>query len=258
MTEAAQVGGGRRVALVANTDFYVGPPLARLLATRGHDLVLGDPQDGLVDELEDLGAAVEAVTDVRDLSDPRPPSVSSPRVSTGSVASTRPPRSGRVVTGRFLKSSIDDLRPSSRLPRSAVPLPEGGRAADGRAGRRPGAVVTSAAGARPTPGAPLYSRRAPAPTMLVRNVADEVARNGVQVNALGTNFMDFPEFLRGQRARPTPRCGPRSRRRCRCAASAPSRSARRSACRSSTAPAASPPASSSPTPAAGRKPQPRG
>jgi len=23
-----------------------------------------------------------------------------------------------------------------------------------------------------------------------------VARNGVQVNALGTNFMDFPEFLR--------------------------------------------------------------
>ena len=32
--------------------------------------------------------------------------------------------------------------------------------------------------------------------MLVKNVADEVARHGVQVNALGTNFMDFPEFLR--------------------------------------------------------------
>ena len=32
--------------------------------------------------------------------------------------------------------------------------------------------------------------------MLARNVADEVARNGVQVNAIGTNFMDFPEFLR--------------------------------------------------------------
>ena len=33
-----------------------------------------------------------------------------------------------------------------------------------------------------------------------RNVADEVARIGVQVNALGTNFMDFPEFLRASGA----------------------------------------------------------
>jgi 3-oxoacyl-[acyl-carrier protein] reductase len=36
--------------------------------------------------------------------------------------------------------------------------------------------------------------------MLVRNVAGEVARTGVQVNAVGTNFMDFPEFLRANRA----------------------------------------------------------
>ena len=32
--------------------------------------------------------------------------------------------------------------------------------------------------------------------MLARNVAAAVARNGVQVTALGTNFMDFPEFIR--------------------------------------------------------------
>ena len=31
--------------------------------------------------------------------------------------------------------------------------------------------------------------------MLTKNVASEVARNGVQVNAVGTNFMDFPEFI---------------------------------------------------------------
>mgnify|MGYP001826461706 CR=1 FL=1 len=31
--------------------------------------------------------------------------------------------------------------------------------------------------------------------MLVRNVAAEVAGRGVQVNAVGTNFMDFPGFL---------------------------------------------------------------
>ena len=57
-------------------------------------------------------------------------------------------------------------------------------------------VITSASAARPTPGAPLYSSARAGATMLTRNVADEVARNGVQVNAVGTNFMDFPEFLR--------------------------------------------------------------
>lgn len=56
-------------------------------------------------------------------------------------------------------------------------------------------VITSAAGARPTPGAPLYSAARAGATMLVRNVAYEIAATGVQVNAVGTNFMDFPEFL---------------------------------------------------------------
>ena len=57
-------------------------------------------------------------------------------------------------------------------------------------------LFTSAAGARPTPGAPLYSSARAAANMLVRNVADEVVGRNVQINAIGTNFMDFPEFLR--------------------------------------------------------------
>jgi 3-oxoacyl-[acyl-carrier protein] reductase len=61
-------------------------------------------------------------------------------------------------------------------------------------------VFTSAAGARPTPGAPLYSSARAAANMLVRNVADEVAGKGVQVNAVGTNFMDFPGFLQANKA----------------------------------------------------------
>jgi NAD(P)-dependent dehydrogenase (short-subunit alcohol dehydrogenase family) len=55
-------------------------------------------------------------------------------------------------------------------------------------------LMTSAAGARPVPGAPLYSSVRAGATMLAKNVADELAPKGVQVNALGTNFMDFPEF----------------------------------------------------------------
>lgn len=61
-------------------------------------------------------------------------------------------------------------------------------------------VFTSAAGARPTPGAPLYSSARAGANMLVRNVADEVVGKGVQVNAVGTNFMDFPGFLEANRA----------------------------------------------------------
>jgi 3-oxoacyl-[acyl-carrier protein] reductase len=57
-------------------------------------------------------------------------------------------------------------------------------------------VITSASAARPTPGAPLYSAVRAGATHLVRNVAGEMARHGVQVNAVGTNFMDFPGFLR--------------------------------------------------------------
>jgi 3-oxoacyl-[acyl-carrier protein] reductase len=36
--------------------------------------------------------------------------------------------------------------------------------------------------------------------MLVRNVAMEMARHRIQVNAVGTNFMDFPEFLKASGA----------------------------------------------------------
>ncbi len=198
MTENLPTGDARRVALVANTDFYIGPPLARILAARGHDLVIGDPEPGLVDELESLGATVEVVNDVKDLSDP---AASERLVAAGlerfGHLDAACAFSGRVVTGRFLKSTIDDLRAvvsgclesPYHFMKAVVPaMVERG---DGQV-----LIVTSASGARATPGAPLYSSARAAANHLVRNVADEVARNGVQVNAVGTNFMDFPEFLR--------------------------------------------------------------
>src|SRR5205823_9936514 len=105
------------------------------------------------------------------------------------------------VVGRFLRSSIDDLRAALtgcveapyNFLRAVVPT---------MVEQREGQVLvfTSAAGARPTPGAPLYSSARAGANMLVRNVALEVVDKGVQVNAIGTNFMDFPEFLRANRA----------------------------------------------------------
>lgn len=198
MSQRPEPGSERRVALVANTDFYIGPPLARLLAERGHDLVIGDPQAGLVEELEALGSTVEVVTGVKDLADPSaaPQLVAAGLERFGRIDSAAA-FSGRVVTGRFVDSTLDDLRqvvhgcleaPYHFLKAVVPPMVARG---EGQI-----LVVTSASAARPTPGAPLYSSVRAGATHLVRNVADEVARAGVQVNALGTNFMDFPEFLR--------------------------------------------------------------
>jgi 3-oxoacyl-[acyl-carrier protein] reductase len=187
---------------VSDAAGYVGPNLAKLLAERGHDLVVGDPADGLVDELTAAGAAVEVVEGVGDLAEPE---------SSDALVRAAMDRFGRIdaaaaftgaiVVGRFLKSSVDDLHkvlrgcidaPYSFL-RAVVPvmIEQGGGQV---------LVYTSAAGARPTPGAPLYSSARAGANMLVKNVAAEVVQTGVQVNAIGTNFMDFPGFLVANRA----------------------------------------------------------
>ncbi len=160
----------RRVALIADARFYVGPDLARLLAARGHDLVLGDPSDELLGELAETGAAVEAVSGCRDLSDP----ASSERIVGAALArfgriDAATAASGRVVTGRFLRSSIDDLHAvvegcleaPYHFLRAVVPVMVEQR--DGQV-----LLMTSAAGARPTPGAPLYSAARAGATMLAR------------------------------------------------------------------------------------------
>lgn len=194
--------GVRRVALLSDAAGYVGPHLARVLAARGHDLVVGDPAPGLVDELTAAGSRVEAVEGVRDLRKPE----SSERLVTAALdrlgrIDAAVAFTGRIVVGRFLRSTPDDLRAALagcveapyHFLRAVVPVMVDQH--DGQV-----LVFTSAAGARPTPGAPLYSSARAAANMLVRNVADEVVAHNVQVNAIGTNFMDFPEFLAANRA----------------------------------------------------------
>lgn len=192
----------RRVAIVSDAAGYVGPHLCRRLAERGHDLVVGDPEEGLVTDLEGQGAGVEVVTGVRDLADPdasaRLVAAALERFGRLDAAAAF---TGRIVVGRFLRSSVEDLRAALtgcveapyHFLRTVVPamVERGGGQV---------LVFTSAAGARPTPGAPLYSSARAAANMLVRNVAEEVVGQNVQVNAIGTNFMDFPAFLKANRA----------------------------------------------------------
>jgi NAD(P)-dependent dehydrogenase (short-subunit alcohol dehydrogenase family) len=193
---------GRRVALVANTTFYVGPPIARELARRGHDLVVGDPEPGLVDELEALGSEVAVVERAWDLSDPE---------TTGRLVGAALDRFGRldaataftgeIVVGRFLESTAEDL---AKLERGCLDAPyhflKGVLPPMVDQGAGQVLVITSSSGARTTPGAPVYSAMRAGATHLLRNVAREMAPAGVQVNGLGTNFMDFPAFLDANRA----------------------------------------------------------
>lgn len=192
----------RRVAMIASGSFFVGPALARVMAARDHDIVIGDPASGLVEELEGLGAQVEVVEGVADLADPAAaPALLSAAQSRFGRLDAACMFSGRIVIGRFVDSTPEQLaevvRGNIEAPYrflSAVVAPMVA------AGGGQILVLTSASGAKPTPGAPLYSSTRAAANMLVRNVAQEVARHAVQVNAIGTNFMDFPEFIRANGA----------------------------------------------------------
>lgn len=182
---------------------YVGPQLARVLAEAGHDLVVGDPAEGLVDELEALGARVVTVDRVRDLSKLEASgALLTAALDTYGRVDAAAAFTGKIVVGRFLSSSLDDLRvalsgcmeaPYNFLRAFAPAMVDqdgGGQIL----------VFTSATGARPTPGAPLYSSARAGASMLVRNVAAEVVARNVQVNAIGTNFIDFDGFLKASRA----------------------------------------------------------
>jgi len=187
----------RRVAIIGEANSYSGPALARVMAERGHDLVLGDASPGLVEELTSMGARAVDVTSTNHLLD----ASGSQRLVDAALSEfgrldAATAFTGVIVTGRFLNSTIDDFHKAVKgcleVPyhslRAVVPV---------MVERRTGQVLlqTSATGVRPALGAPLYSSARAGANMLVRNVAAEVAASGVQVNAVGTNFMDFPGFL---------------------------------------------------------------
>jgi len=191
-----------RVAIINDGSFYVGPPLARMLAARGHNLVIGDPAEGLLEELQGMGVTAVGVNGVRDLVDPS----SSAKLAQAAIDAfgridAAAISSGRVVTGRLLKSTRNDL---DQVYEGCVVSPYNFLMAIAPTMVAQGSgqmlIISSASGARPTPGAPLYSSMRAAAAMFAKNAASEFARNNVSVNGVGTNFMDFPEFLRASGA----------------------------------------------------------
>jgi len=186
----------RPVAVIADARFYVGPELCRHLAARGFDMVVGDPTDALVEEIRSHGVQIVPVPGGSSLDETACSHLVSVAIEHFGRIDSAVMFSGDIVTGPFVHSTIDHLRrvvsgcleAPYHFLRALTPL-----MADQGSGQI--LVITSAAGARPTPDAPLYSAVRAGATMLVKNVAAEVASHGVQVNAVGTNFMDFPGFL---------------------------------------------------------------
>jgi 3-oxoacyl-[acyl-carrier protein] reductase len=186
----------RPVAVIADARFYVGPELCRHLAARGFDMVVGDPTDALVEEIRSHGVQIVPVPGGSSLDETACSHLVSVAIEHFGRIDSAVMFSGNIVTGPFVHSTIDHLRrvvsgcleAPYHFLRALTPL-----MADQGSGQI--LVITSADGARPTPDAPLYSAVRAGATMLVKNVAAEVASHGVQVNAVGTNFMDFPGFL---------------------------------------------------------------
>lgn len=188
----------RRVAVINDGSFYVGPPLAIELAKHGHDIVIGNPAEGLIEKLESYGVRSIGVEVPRDFSNPDASSILSTtalnafgRIDCASLSS------GLIVTGSIMKSTRTDL---DKVYTGCVVAPYEFLKAilpimvEQKNGQV--LIITSASGSRPTPGAPLYSSMRAGATMLAKNAAQEMAKHNVQVNAVGTNFMDFPEFRR--------------------------------------------------------------
>lgn len=192
---------------------YVGPELARTMARRGFDLVLqGAAGDGTmvgieesfdeqVPALDALGAAVETVTDA-DLTT---------RTGNDELVRRALSRFGRldsaclvtgvIVVGPFLEMTDDQW---DRVKRTNLDMVFHGLQAvlppmvDAGTGQV--VVFTSSTGGRPEPMVSIYGGTRAGANGLVRAVGLEHAKHGVQVNAIGTNYMDFPGFLKASRA----------------------------------------------------------
>lgn len=204
----------RPVALITNANGYVGPSLSRVLARSGHRFVLHDSGgagdalatsgeaglDGLVEELAQLGSEAVVVRG-QDL-----------RTAEGNqaVVDATLERFGRIdaacivtgsiITGKFLSMSAEqwDAVKAYNLDMvfhglQAVLPPMVA------AGRGQVVVFTSATGSKPEPITSIYAATRAGANALVRAVGLEYARTGVTVNAIGTNFMDFPGFRKGSR-----------------------------------------------------------
>jgi len=193
---------GRRVALINDALMQVGPPIAIELAQTGHDLVIGQPQKGLVKKLESLGSKVVVIEGVEqhgpnDESNPEHAKkfVDAAMKNFGGFDSAyfRTAAHGGTDILNVTKKQLQDSFESNfvgvvyALQAVLPPLM--------KAGRGQVVILTSASSVRgPYDFIPYVSLRAGA-NDLIQCAAMTAAEKGVCVNAFGTNYLNYPDAV---------------------------------------------------------------
>jgi NAD(P)-dependent dehydrogenase (short-subunit alcohol dehydrogenase family) len=193
---------GVRTAVITDTQLNIGPHLARKMAKLGYNLVIADVLEGLPEELKELGAADVVVVDGLEQEGPNNESKAGSIQKVVDAAMNKFGgfdsafiRTALHTTGNILEETADGLFKSYEQNCLAVmyglqavlpPLMEAG------AGQV--VVQTSATSEKPNPDLMAYSTFRAAAAMMVRCAALTAAPKGVCVNAVGTNFMNYPGF----------------------------------------------------------------
>ena len=193
---------GVRTAIVTDTQLNMGPYVAEEFARRKYNLVIADVQEGLPDKLRKLGATdivvVPGLEQEGSNNEGRPGAIQKVVDAAmdkfggfDSVFIRTAWHGGKNIleeTPENMQLSYDQncMAVLSALQAVLPPLVKGGG----------GQVVvqTSATGEKPHPGLVSYSVMRAAANMMCRCAALEVADKNVCVNAVGTNFMNYPGF----------------------------------------------------------------
>ena len=195
--------GGKRVALINDALMQIGPPIALELAKSGHNLVIAQPAKGLVEEMRGHGAKVVVVEGIEQEgpNDESQPGSTQKLVDAamksfggfdaayirtaihlkGDILTTPPEKFQEVYESNFL-AVVHTLQ--SLLP----PLMQ--------AGSGQILVLTRATGGQPFSDMAAYSSMRAGANMLIRCAAMTAAPKGVCVNAIGTNFINYPDAVK--------------------------------------------------------------
>ncbi len=193
---------GIRTAVITDVQLNIGPHLARKMARLNYNLVIADVPKGLPEELRKLGAADVVVVPGFEQDGPKSEAqvggmqriVDAAMDKFGGFDSAFV-RTALHSTGDILHETAEGLYRSYEQNCLAVmfalqallpPLMDAG------AGQV--VVQTSATSEKPHPGLVAYSTFRAAAAMMVRCAALTVADKNVCVNAVGTNFMNYPGF----------------------------------------------------------------
>ena len=195
--------GGKRVAIINDALMQLGPPLALMLAERGHNLVIAQPAKGLVKACEAHGAKVIVVPGIEQ----EGPNDESQPDSTQKLVDAAMKHFGGFDSayirtaihhkGDVLNTTAEDMQKIYESNFFAVmdslqslmpPLMD--------AGSGQILILTSATGGQPYYDMMGYSAMRAGANMMVRCAAMTGAPKGVVVNAIGSNFMNYPDAIK--------------------------------------------------------------